>query len=50
MFCDCRSLTSLNLANFNTINVEYMENIFKNLNRKCEIISKDEKMISEKNK
>ena len=50
MFCDCRSLTSLNLANFNTINVEYMENIFKNLNRKCEIISKDEKMLSEKNK
>ena len=30
MFLDCQSLTSLDLSNFNTSNVTYMVNMFRN--------------------
>ena len=39
MFYNCSSLTSLNLSNFNTNNVKYMNDIFKNINKNCNIIS-----------
>ncbi len=39
MFCDCSSLTSLNLSNFNTNNVINMEYIFYGLNKNCDIIT-----------
>ena len=32
MFADCKSLTSLNLSNFNTQNVTNMSNMFYNCN------------------
>ena len=28
MFCNCLSITSLNLSNFNTINVKFMSDMF----------------------
>ena len=48
MFYNCTSLISLNLSNFNTNNVKDMNSIFKNLNKNCEIISEDKKILSEK--
>ena len=32
MFCDCNSLTNLNLSNFNTQNVTNMNSMFKDCN------------------
>ena len=48
MFYECNSLTSLNLSNFNTNNVKYMENMFDGLNKKnCKLICNDEKILNE---
>ena len=47
MFSFCSSLTSLNLSNFNTNNVKDMKDIFSKLNKNCEIICKDEKILFE---
>ena len=41
MFCDCSSLTSLNLSNFNTINVTNMSDMFFGLKKDCKILCND---------
>ena len=51
MFCDCKSLTTLNLSNFNTQNVTNMSDMFggcNSLNRK-KIMTKDYKILKEIN-
>ena len=45
MFSYCSSLTSLNLSNFNTDNVNDMGDIFKSLNINCEVISNDNQIL-----
>ena len=48
MFNECSSLTSLNLSNFNTINVKYLYNIFDGVNKKkCKLICEDAKILKE---
>ena len=37
MFYECSSLTSLNLSNFNTNNVNDMNSIFKGLNENSDV-------------
>ena len=37
MFCDCSSLTSLNLYNFNSNNIKDMSYMFFLLNKNCKI-------------
>ena len=52
MFYECRSLTNLNLSNFNTQNVTDMSGMFygcKSL-KKEKIISKDNKILNKLNK
>ena len=44
MFCNCSSLTSLNLSNFNTNNYAYIEGMFNGLNKSCKVINNDEKI------
>ena len=44
MFSYCSSLTFLDLSNFDTNNVEDMEDMFKNVNKKCQIISNDKRI------
>ena len=46
----CSSLTSLNLLNFNTINVTKMYNMFIKVDKKCEIISNNKRVINSLNK
>ena len=46
MFSQCSSLTSLNLSNFNTINVKDMNEIFLNLDIKCILQTKDKKLFN----
>ncbi len=41
MFFNCTSLTSLNLSNFNTNNVNNMCDVFTGLNKNCEIETND---------
>ncbi len=45
MFSDCSSLTSLNLSNFNTNNVEDMNHMFYHIPESCKIIHDDKKKI-----
>ena len=47
MFSNCSSLTSLNLSNFNTNNVTYMDAMFYNCSSltKNNIITKDRKIL-----
>ena len=47
MFSNCSSLTSLNLSNFNTNNVIDMNNIFLGINRSCNLICNDYKIINQ---
>ena len=47
MFSDCSSLTSLNLSNFNTNNVEDMTDIFYGLNGNCDVITLDNHLLEE---
>ena len=47
MFNECSSLTSLNLSNFNTNNVNNMKEIFKYLNINCEVISNDNQILEQ---
>ena len=47
MFNECSSLTSLNLSNFNTNNVNNMKEIFKCLNINCEVISNDNQILEQ---
>ena len=50
MFSECSSLTSLNLSNFNTKNVEDMHNMFYYIQKNCNIIYDDIKIKNELNK
>ena len=45
MFYKCSSLTSLNLSNFNTNNVNYIEDIFEGLNENCNVITLDNNLL-----
>ena len=47
MFSTCSSLTSLDLSNFNTNNVTNMWRMFYRINKNCNLISKDEKILKE---
>ena len=47
MFQDCKSLTSLNISNFTTPKVTFLEGIFEGVNKKCQIICKDQKILAE---
>ena len=44
-FFECSSLTSLNLFNFNTNNVNNMSNIFYGLNKNRQIYTQDNKLL-----
>ena len=46
MFFNCSSLTSLNLSKFNTHNVKNMIFMFNGLNKKCDIITTDNKLLN----
>ena len=52
MFADCNSLTYLDLSNFNTQNVIYIDRMFLNCNslKKGDIINYDDKILKELNK
>ena len=45
MFFNCSSLTSLNLLNFEINKKTNFEKIFKSLNKSCEIISNNKKIL-----
>ena len=45
MFSYYSSLTTLNLSNFNTNNVKDMSNIFLNMNKSCNLICNDKKIL-----
>ena len=47
MFYNCSSLTSLNLSNFNTNNVNNMRGMFFEMNKNCKVISNDNKILSQ---
>ena len=49
MFSDCKSLTNLNLSNFNTQNVTNMSDMFGycELLKKNNIITEDNKILNE---
>ena len=49
MFYDCKSLTNLDLSNFNTQNVTNMGEMFSGCNslKKDHIITKDKKILEE---
>ena len=46
MFSDCASLSSLNLSNFNTNNVNDMRWMFNGLNKNCNIITNDNNLLN----
>ena len=51
MFYDCKSLTNLNLSNFNTQNITNMIDMFENCISLTNLITKDNKILEEfKNK
>ena len=50
MFFKCSSLTSLNLSNFNTNNVQDMTYMFYYIQKNCNIIYDDIKIKNELNK
>ena len=45
MFCNCSSLNSLNLSNFNTNNVTNMRFMFFWVNKKCKLICENDKIL-----
>ena len=48
MFSYCFSLTSLNLSNFNTNNVNNMKGMFVGVNNEnCKLICKDDRILKE---
>ena len=47
MFNNCSSLTSLNLSNFNTNNVTNMIGMFWGINKDCNLISNDKKILNQ---
>ena len=47
MFYNCSSLTSFDLSNFNTNNVKDMINIFYNMNKSCNLICNDYKILGQ---
>ena len=47
MFYECSSLNSLNLSNFNTKNVTNMSNMFLYINKSCNLICNDKKIVKE---
>jgi len=49
MFRDCKSLTNINLSNFDTQNVKYMDNMFNGCNslKKKGIIANDKNILKE---
>ena len=46
MFCECTSLISLNLSNYNTNNIKDMIWMFYGLNKNCDIITTDEDLLN----
>ena len=51
MLSDYSSLTSLNLSNFNTNNVNNMSYMFSGVNKeKCKLICENDKILKEFNK
>ena len=46
-FFECSSLTSLNLFNFNTINVKEISHIFDGLNKNCKIETNDKDLLDQ---
>ena len=50
MLSGCSSLTSLNLSNFNTNNVQDMDNMFYYIQKNCNVIYDDIKIKNELNK
>ncbi len=46
MFFHCSSLTSLNLSNFNTNNVTNMNDMFYGINKDCNLICNDKKILN----
>ena len=50
MFSNCSRLTSLNLSNFNTNNVQDMDNMFYYIQKNCNVIYDDIKIKNELNK
>ena len=47
MFSECISLTVLDLSNFNINNVNNINGMFLNLNKNCNIFTKDQKILNE---
>ena len=47
MFNECESLLELNLKNFNNNNINEMQWVFLGLNKNCNIITKDKKLLKE---
>ena len=45
MFSNCSSLTSLNLSNFTTNNVKDMRYMLNNINKSCNLICNDPKIL-----
>ena len=51
IFDFCSSLTFLNLSNFNTNNVIYMNGMFDGVNtEKCKLMCKDDRILKDFNK
>ena len=47
MFYKCSSLTSLNLSNFNSINIKDMDDMFIKMNKSCNLICNDDNIANE---
>jgi surface protein len=50
MFSHCSLLKELNIENFFTENTKTLEKIFHKINKKCQIITQDKKLLSILNK
>ena len=46
MFQDCSSLIELNIQNFSSKKITYMEGIFRGVNKKCNVICNDQKILN----
>ena len=47
MFSKCSSLTILNLSNFNTNNITDMSEMFSGINKGCNLICNDKKILNQ---
>ena len=47
MFRNCSSLNYLNLSNFNTNKVTNMDSMFDGINKSCNLICNDKKIVNE---